>query len=170
LEKVDLHIIKKSLCFIVVFFLFVTISYAQPALPQRTITVQSTQPIDFGIFYDTGSGGTITVDYQGNRTTTGGLIALSGSAAKPAIFEVKLCQGRNIIIDYTLTTTLSNGVGSPLTLNIGPTEKGPRGARFSVNTNCNFITTLRVGGTLHVPAGSAKGTYSGNFEMTFTQE
>ena len=154
----------------VVFFLFVTISYAQPALPQRTITVQSTQPIDFGIFYNTGSGGTITVDWQGNRTTTEGIIAISGSIVKPAIFEVKLCQGRNIIIRYSPTTTLVNGVGSPLTLDIGPTEKGGLGSRFPVNTNCNFITTLRVGGTLHVPAGSAKGTYSGNFEMTFTQE
>lgn len=139
-------------------------------MPQREITVQSTQAIDFGIFYDTGSGGTITVDWQGNRWVTGGIIALSNSTVRPAIFEVKLCQGRNIKIIYDPTTTLNNGVGSPLTLNIGPTEKGISGSSFSVDTNCNFITALRVGATLIVPGGAARGTYSGNFFLTFTQE
>lgn len=55
-------------------------------------------------------------------------------------------------------------------LTIGSTEKGPSGSSFPVNNNCNFITTLRVGGTLNVPAGAAKGTYSGNFDLTFAQE
>jgi hypothetical protein len=170
LKILDLNSKQKTLFLISVFFLVINVSYAQPALPERKITVQSTQPIDFGVFYDTGSGGTITVDYQGNRTTTGGITAISGSTVKPAIFEVKLCQGRNIIISYNPTTTLRNGVGPPLVLTIGSTEKGPSGSSFPVNNNCNFITTLRVGGTLNVPAGAAKGTYSGNFDLTFAQE
>jgi hypothetical protein len=170
LKKINLHIKKKKLFLIIVFFFFTIIFFGQPVVPQREITVQSTQAIDFGVFYDTGSGGTITVDYQGNRWVTGGIIALSSSIAKPAIFEVKLCQGRKINIEYAQTTTLSNGSGAPLILNIGPSEKGVSGSSFSVNNNCNFITTLRVGGTLNVPSGSAYGSYAGNFYLTFAED
>lgn len=170
MNKLDLYIKKRLLLLIGAFFLFVTTSYAQPALPQREITARSTQPIDFGTFYDTGSGGTITIDHLGNRSTTGGIVALSGSITRPAIFEVKLCQGRNIRITYDPSTIISNGMGTPLTLDIGPSEKGPSGSSFPVNNNCNFITTLRVGGTLHIPGGAAKGTYSGDFFLTFAQE
>lgn len=55
-------------------------------------------------------------------------------------------------------------------MDIGPTEKGGNTATFAVDTNCNFITTLRVGGTLHVPAVSPAGVYTGTFEIIFEQE
>ena len=71
----------------------INVSYAQPGLPQRTITVQPTQAIDFGTFYVI-SEGTITVDWQGIVATTGGVVPLSSSTAHPAIFDIKLCQGR----------------------------------------------------------------------------
>jgi hypothetical protein len=74
-----------------------------------------------------------------------------------------------VIITYDPTTTITNGVPS-LTLNIGPTEKGPSGSSFPVSNDCNFITTLRVGGTLDVPGGSPSGIYNGSFSMTFTQQ
>lgn len=146
----------------------INISYAQPDLPQRTITVQPTQAIDFGTFYVI-SAGTITVDWQGIVSTTGGVVSLSTASVRPAIFEIKLCQGRNVTITYDPTTTINNGTPY-LTLNIGPTEKGDSGSEFPVNNDCNFITTLRVGGTLDVPGGSPAGIYNGSFSMTFTQE
>lgn len=151
-----------------ILFFCLSASYAQPVLPQRTITVQPTQAIDFGTFYVV-SAGTITVDWQGIVSTTGGVVSLSGSTARPAIFDIKLCQGRNVTITYNPTTTITNG--SPyLTLNIGPTEKGPSGSNFPVTSDCSFITTLRVGGTLDVPGNSPTGIYNGSFSMTFTQE
>lgn len=146
----------------------VSFSYAQPVLPQRTVTVQATQAIDFGTFWVT-SAGTITVDWQGTVSTTGGVISLSSSTTRPAIFDIKLCQGRNVTITYDPTTTLTNGVQT-LTLNVGPTEKGTSGSSFPVTSDCTFITTLRVGGTLDVPVGASSGAYNGNFSMTFTQE
>jgi hypothetical protein len=149
-------------------FLFINSGFAQPVLPQRTITVTPTQAIDFGVFYVI-SAGTITVDWQGIVSTTGGVVSLSGTNAHPAIFDVKLCQGRNVTITYDPTTTITNGVPS-LTLNIGPTEKGLSGSTFAVTSDCNFITTLRVGGTLDVPSGAPTGIYNGSFSMTFTQQ
>jgi hypothetical protein len=147
--------------------LSLNISNAQPALPQRTITVQPTQSINFGMFYVT-SAGTITVNWNGTVSTTGGVVVVSSANARPAIFDVKLCQGRNITITYPPTTSITNGTPS-LTLNVGATEKGPSGSTFEVENNCNFITTMRVGGTLVVPGGAASGTYTGSFSMTFTQ-
>ncbi len=66
------------------------------------------------------------------------------------------------------TTTITNGPTS-ITLTLGDTEKGPSGATFAVNTNCTFITTLRVGGTLDIPDSAAIGIYTGSFSMNFTQ-
>lgn len=150
-----------------IFFFCLNTSYAQPSLPQRTITVQPSQPIDFGTFYVT-SAGTISVNWNGTVSTTGGVVVVSSATARPAIFDVKLCQGRNVTITYAPTTTISNGTPS-LTLNIGPSEKGISGSTFPVESNCTFVTTLRVGGTLDVPGGAATGTYNGSFSVNFTQ-
>lgn len=147
-------------------------SFAQPILPQRTLTVTATQALHFGTFCVQGwPGGTVTVGYDGSRTATGNIILLSLSpTAQPAIFEIKLCQGRNVIITFPPTSTLTGSNGGSLTLDIGPTEKGINGGSFPANNDCNFITPLRVGGTLHLPAATIHGVYSGSFEITFNQE
>ena len=152
----------------VIFLLKVLVSFAQPDLPPRAITALTTQAIDFGSFVVTGAG-TITVDYNGNRSATGGIIIVPGSISQPAIFDIKLCQGRNVTITYDPTTIISY-LGNNLILNIGPTEKGPSGSTFPVTGDCNFITTLKVGGTLEVPGGAIAGIYTGSFAMTFTQQ
>ncbi len=159
----------KLLFVTLIFFFCLNVSYAQPELPQRTITVQSTQAIDFGTFYVT-SAGTITVNWNGSVSTTGGVVSLSSSTAHPAIFDIKLCQGRNVTITYDPTIILTGNNGGSFILNVGPTEKGVSGSEFPVNNDCNFITTLRVGGTLEVPGSSQAGDYSGSFSIDFTQE
>lgn len=149
---------------------------AQPELPARSVTVNASQPINFGTFCLTtlgGSGGTITVDWQGNRTSTGDIVLLSNApVAQPAVFDIQLCQGRNVMITYSAIANLNGSNGGSLTLDIGPTEKGGNGSSFPVDNNCDFITQLRVGGTLTVSGYSANpgGNYSGNFSITFTQE
>jgi hypothetical protein len=167
-KKYAIRFFLKLLFLTTILYFCVPVAHAQPGLPQRVVTAQPTQAIDFGIFYVL-SAGTITVDWQGTVSTTGGVVLLSGATARPAIFDIKLCEGRNVTITYDPTTTLTNGL-QLLTLNIGPTEKGPSGSTFPVNGDCNFITTLRVGGTLDIQAGSPSGIYNGSFSMTFTQE
>jgi hypothetical protein len=149
-----------------------SISFAQPGLPQRTITVTATQAIHFGTFCLTGAGGgTVSVGYDGNRTSTGDVFLSSLSpSAQPAIFDIKLCQGRNVIITYDVTTILTGSNGGSFTLDIGPTEKGVSGSQFPINNDCSFITTLRVGGTLNIPGSSPAGVYTGSFHITFEQE
>lgn len=109
--------------------------------------------------------------YDGSRSSTGNIVLLAmDPTAQPAIFEVKLCQGRYVIITFDSATTLSGSDGGSIELEIGPTEKGINGASFSTNSDCNFITPLRVGGTLHIPGTAIPGTYTGNFNITFNKE
>lgn len=164
--------IVKLLVLTAFFYFNLSISSAQPDLPQRDITITATQAIHFGTFVLTGAGGgTVVLGHNGSRNSTGD-VALSAlaPAAQPAIFDIKLCQGRNVTITYDPTTTLTGSNGGSFTLNLGPTEKGVSGSQFPVNNDCNFITTLRVGGTLNIPGGSPAGTYTGNIFITFEQE
>jgi hypothetical protein len=110
---------------------------------------------------------------MGNRTSTGQVMLLnSGPAPQAAIFEINLCQGRLVVITYPVSTILSGNNGGSVKLNIGPTEKGVSGSAFQVNTDCSFITQLRVGGTLIIGSNTANpgGNYSGNFSITFNQQ
>jgi hypothetical protein len=156
----------------IVFCFYVSLSYSQPTLPQRTLTVTATQAIHFGTFCVTGGGGgTVVLGYDGYRTSSGEILLLSiAPTSQPAIFEVKLCHGRNVIITYSPTIILTNGRGGSLTLHIGPTEYGFNGIKFMTNSDCNFITPLRVGGTLDVPGNAPPGIYTGTFDITFNQE
>ncbi len=161
--------------FIAIQLLLLQKGFSQPNLPVRSVTVTATQAINFGAFCLTStgsSGGTVTVDWQGNRSSTGGIVLLSTETYLPAIFEIQLCQGRNVVITYSATTTLTGSNGGSLTLNIGPTEKGGNGSSFAVSNDCNFITPLRVGGTLDVGSNLANpgGTYTGSFSITFNQQ
>lgn len=145
-------------------------SYAQPALPTRSLEVKATQELNFGTFALTGSGGgSVVVGYDGSRSKEGS-IALLGNDSQPAIFEVKLLQGRNVYIQFTDTATLLGSDGGSLTLNIGPTEQGGSGASFSTQNSRDFTTPLRVGGKLDIPGTAMPGTYSGYFYITFNQE
>jgi len=158
-----------------VLFLIASQLEAQPSLPGRSITVTATQAINFGAFCleNTGSGGgTVQIDWQGNRSATGQIVLLNTDTYQPAIFEIQLCQGRNVIITYPATTLLTGSNGGSVTLNIGPTEKGGNGASFQVNTDCNFVTRLRVGGTLTIGNNSSNpgGNYIGSFSITFNQQ
>jgi hypothetical protein len=90
--------------------------------------------------------------------------------AKAAVYQVKICDGRNVSITFDATTSLSGSNGGSLTLDIGPTEKGGNNASFTSGGDCNFITPLRVGGTLHIPGTAIPGTYSGSFDITLNQE
>ena len=154
-------------------FCFCALSaFAQPPLPQRSITISPTQGIHFGTFCKTGtSGGTVILSWNSSRTCTGDIAPLNMSpTAHEAIFAIKLCEGRNVTITFDPTTILTGTGGGSLTLDLGPTEKGGNGASFSTNSDCNFITPLRMGGTLHVPGTAIPGTYSGSFAITFNQQ
>ena len=138
----------------------------------QTITATQTQAINFGTYCVTGSyGGTVTVGWNGSRTSTGDIFLLNCKpVAQPAIFEIRLSTGRTISFSYAPTGILNGSNGGSLTFDIGPSEYGINGSTFTVNSDSNFFIPFKVGGTLHIPANAVQGTYSGNFDITFNQE
>jgi hypothetical protein len=162
----------KQMLLVLLAFFYYAVAFTQPGMPQQSITVTATQNICFGKFCVTGNlGGTITVSYDGERTATGGIVLLPGyPVAEPAVFEVKLCPGKNVSINFDATTNVSAANGVLLKMEIGPTEKGLNGAVFTTNTDCNSTTSLRVGGTIHISGKAMPGNYSGIFNITFKQE
>lgn len=161
-----------TLLFLTIVFSFcISFSFAQPDLPQQTLSIIPTQAIRFGTICVKGSGGTVVVGWDGSRTSTGEVVLLSRSpSAQAAVFEIKLFKGRNVIISFDATTILTGSNGGELILDIGPTEKGMNGASFSTQGDGNFITQLRVGGTLHIPGIAPRGSYTGSFGITFNQQ
>jgi hypothetical protein len=173
LIKVNSKIPYNTVCVIITsLVLCVSYSYGQPSLTPRSIEVNATQSLQFGTFALTGgAGGSVIVSYDGSRTSSGSLALLAVAPyAQPAIFEVKLLQGRNININFSASTSLTGSDGGTLTLNIGPTEKGISTADFPTNNSRDFTTLLRVGGTLDIPSGAIPGFYTGTFFITFNQE
>src|ERR1035437_8672542 len=98
----------KSLLLGIGLFSIGTISSAQPILPPRTITVNATQSLYFGTICVHGLGGTVILGYDGSRSSTGNVTLLpTAPTATPAIFEIKLCQGRSVIISFDAFTMLA---------------------------------------------------------------
>ena len=145
-----------------------TLSIVKP----QTITATQTQSINFGTYCVNGtSGGTVTIGWNGSRTSTGDIFLLNCKpVAQPAIFEIRLSTGRTISFSYAPTGILNGSNGGSLTFDIGPSEYGINGSTFTVNSDSNFFIPFKVGGTLHIPANAVQGTYSGNFDITFNQE
>jgi Domain of unknown function (DUF4402) len=145
-------------------------SLAQPALPQRFNTLRAIQPIHFGSFCITGgSGGTVSVGYDGSRSATGDIVLLNVPPfAQPAIFEIKLGQSASVCFNYEPPYLLLTGGSGSVAFVVGPTNKGPNGALFT--TNANTVSQLRVGGTLTVMGSSPPGFYSGIFAISFSRQ
>ena len=167
---------NKYYILVLLFFIGIGIKtiLAQPNLPSHIINSTEVQPIHFGCFClsDILGSGTVTINYQGIVTATGSIYLMPSFSpiAQPAIFQVQVCQGRNIIIEYSPTATLTSASGGSLTFHPGPTEF--IGNTFSSGGDCNFINTIRIGGTLDVGNSSQnpEGAYSGTYEIVFNYQ
>lgn len=146
-----------------------------PPLPNRSGTLTVTQTMHFGdlTLKTPSSNGSVTVDYNGTRTSSGDVILLNmGNTPRPAIFEFKLCPGRTVTINYSASTTLTGSNGGSILLHIGPTNIGTSGATFTSNKGCDDAHLIYVGGTIDINAISSNpaGLYTGTFSVTFNQE
>ena len=163
MEALNIHNrFLKLLVVTTIFFFCVHFSFAQ-------VSITNTQTLHFGTICLTGAGGTVTVGSDGSRASTGNLILLSLlPVAQPAIFDIMNCSGGSVSLTFNATTILTGSNKGSLTLDIGPTDKGPNGSSFTTN-DC-IITPLRVGGTLHIPDAAIAGTYTGSFDVTINME
>lgn len=142
-----------------------------PENPPRPllIYVNPAQGLNFGAFYQGGSGGTVIVYPNGSRSTTGSVIQTGqGFFFSSAIFEVDAEPGTLITIVNGPDITLTGSNGGTISLSIGSTEPS---SPFIATATSPSRTLLRIGGTLTIgnALASPPGNYSGTFSVTFIQ-
>ena len=139
----------------------------QPEKPPRPIKVKTYQNLSFGSVILSFSGGTVTMDAHGIRTTSGLILPPTGSQGSEATFEVKALPGTLITLVLS-NTTISNGSHS-MNLTVGPTDPV---SPFVVQPQSGGSTIVHVGGTLTVgtPSANPAGSYNGSFMVTFIQQ
>lgn len=161
------------LLLIIAIFAFVvnpTSSLAQE-LPPRPMVLTTYQNMSFGAFINGNGGGTVSINPEGYRTSTGDIFLVNmGESYYPAIFELEALPGNIIHVNLPVYATLS-GPGGESTLTLTINSSLPV-SPFINDINPPFRTQVRVGGTLTVgsPLSSPSGNYIGTFSITFIQE
>jgi hypothetical protein len=162
---------RLGLPFLWCIFSLIAFSAKAQERPPRPVTVRvsTAQHLQFGSFIQTGSSGTVSVDYTGTRTATGSVILpnISSSAfPTPALFIVDAEPGTLITILNGPDAILTGSNTGTMTLKIGDAS-----TRSPFVTRSQY-TDVFIGGTLIVGPLSANpaGSYSGTFTVTFIQE
>ncbi|RQO66031.1 hypothetical protein DBR43_27710 [Pedobacter sp. KBW06] len=142
-----------------------------PENPPRPVViyVNPAQGLQFGAFYQGGTGGSVIIYPNGSRSTTGSVIQTNqGVSFSPAIFEVDAEPGTLVTIVNGPDVTLNGSNGGSITLHIGSSDPG---SPFIATQTSPGRTQIRIGGTLTLtnPLANPPGNYSGTFSVTFIQ-
>ena len=127
------------------------------------IAIHTTRNLEFGKFV-AAAGGTLSVDTNGARSRSGGVVLMASSGAS-ASFTIIDTNPANIGKVYTITlpdngtATLSNGASSMALSNF-------TSAPSLTGLLTGGTQVLQVGATLAIGASQPPGSYSGTFVVT----
>ncbi|MHA6280484.1 DUF4402 domain-containing protein [Salinimicrobium sp. CAU 1759] len=138
-----------------------------PPIPIE-VEVRNAQFLNFGKFTVGATGGTVVIDPQGSRISTGDIYLL-GNDFSYAIFDVYSNPGTLIQIQSYSDTYLMGPTNDQVRLEIKPAVDIYPGQTF-ITTGSPF--EVFVGGTLHVPSGNTvqPGSYNATFNLTFIHQ
>jgi hypothetical protein len=128
----------------------------------RPGTLVKADDLDFGAIVPGPAAGTVIINQNTcARSSTGGATPV-GAAWRCAQFagEAQIGIVETVAISAN-TITLTRGGGGSMTVNLA--VRGGTGTRLFPGTG---VQLFFVGGTLHVGANQAPGTYTGTFSMT----
>jgi len=145
--------------------LFCFSAYAQK--PPRPVTITPVATLSFGAFYQSGAG-TVSVDYVGTRTWTGGIIPLGSHIISPAVVRLTGNPGTRITLTLGPDITMNGDGGGTLTLHLDPATDPV--SPFVLTGGNPATVDLHIGGTIDVPAARPRGLYSGTFTIIFNQD
>lgn len=141
-------------------------------LPPRpiTVTVNNAQPLGFGAFTTGASGGSVIINTNYTRNSSGTVVLLGlGYSYTPAMLYVSGNPGTVVTVTLSAPVMLSGSNGGTMQLTPGPLlPLSP----FVITVPYPQTTELLVGGSLNVgPIGSnPAGNYTGTFSITFNQQ
>lgn len=156
---------------VVLFFTFSPRLYSQELPPRPiTVTVNMSQNLAFGAFYHFNTGGSVIINSDGSRSSTGDVVLLNlGYVYSTGLYDIVGNPGTLVSILNGPDAILTGSSGGSMTLQIGNTDPSNP---FIITTLPPASTQLRIGGTLLVgnPLANPPGNYSGTFDVTFVQE
>ncbi len=152
--------------------LFVCVSAVAQQPPPRPISVSfnPAQGLRFGAFYQSSSGGTVSVSGSGVRTATGSIVLADGGYVYgPASFEIVAAPGTLISILNGPDANLTGSAGGFMSMHVGSSYPS---SPFISSANPPAYNTVNIGGVLNVgsPVANPSGAYNGSFYVTFIQE
>ncbi len=141
-------------------------------LPPRpiTVTVNMSQNLAFGAFYHYNTGGTVIINSDGSRSSTGDVVLLNlGFPYSTGLYDLVGNPGTLVSILKGPDAVLPGSNGGSLILKIGDTDPV---SPFIITVMPPTVTQLRIGGILIIgnPMANPPGNYSGTFDITFVQE
>ena len=166
------RILSTRLAVMAFFFIMLSgITTAQEYPPRPIVVVPTGQTLSFGAFTPGATGGTVTVNPEGTRSSIGTVILLNlGSFIySSAGFDITANPGTLISILNSTPVLLPGSGGGSMTLTIGSTTPV---SPFVTSAVPPLTTPLYIGGTLTVGniLANPPGSYSGSFNITFVQE
>lgn len=158
------------------FFFLMTLLVASSAASQEhaprvnNTEITTTQFLNFGAFTIGNGRGSISVDHQGTRSSSGDVFLLNmGEPVSPALFEIKAKPGTilNIIAQNDIYLRGENGGRARLQL-----DSFSPGEMFISSVLPPHANSLYVGGTLFLESssGNPAGLYSGTFTVTVVHQ
>jgi hypothetical protein len=168
------HFWRRSRGYILVNLLLILASHslnAQEPPPRPVlVTVNTSQYLSFGAFYQGTSGGSVIIYSDGSRSKTGDIVLLGmGYNFSAGLYDLVGNPGTLIsILDSSAELTGDNG--GTLTLQISSVTNPPY--PIIITSEPPFATQVSIGATLIVgtPLNNPPGNYSGSFTVTFVQE
>jgi hypothetical protein len=146
-----------------------TLAQQMPPRPV-IVTANPSQPLAFGAFALSLTGGTVTVHTDGSRSSTGNIFLIGmGYLYSSAMFYIRTDPGTVISLLNPAPSILTGSGGGSMTLTIDSTDPI---TPFVTTVPITELTTVLVGGTLTVGslASNPPGSYTGTFNIIFVQE
>jgi hypothetical protein len=129
------------------------------------LQIRSESPLAFGaLSVGPDTGGTVTIQPGGGRST-GGAVALQGGSWAAARFVVSGEDGAAFLVALPDQCLLNSSGGAPALVADGFACSLP-----SPGVLAGGMQAIGVGATLHVPAGQPVGTYTGTFDVTVSYQ
>lgn len=124
--------------------------------------------LDFGkLNISASEAGTVTLDTEGNRASTGGVLVINSIAATTASFDVQGVPGATYVITLpTASVDVTHTDGATVMAINNFKAKTSTGADATDGTlDGDGKETFTVGATLNVDAAQTVGTYNGTFDV-----
>jgi hypothetical protein len=147
-------------CFATMALLFGLFSFPAETIPAgRSIGITLLQNLDFGSLGVATTSGTATVDANGIKTVSAGILDLGG-VALPAVFQIT--GEKNVVFTITLpaSATINPIAGAGVLLT--DFQSTPSLTGILDNTG---KATVTVGATINLSPGMPESTYSGPFDI-----